>query len=123
MPFTEDLDLFFADFGKPVTAGAITGLGILDSPGEYIQNERVIDDHPILRCQTSQFGSLGYKSPLIYDGQNYLVLEKPMLIGDGKMCLLLLESVTAPPAAAENLTTISGVNITTILGVPLLALP
>lgn len=123
MPFTEDLDLFFADFGKPVTAGSVSGLGILDSPGEYIQNERVIDDHPILRCQTSQFGSLGYKSPLVYDGQNYLVLEKPMLIGDGKMCLLLLERVTAPPATAENLTTISGVNITTILGVPLLALP
>jgi hypothetical protein len=98
-------------------------LGILDSPGEYIQNERVIDDHPVLRCQTSQFGSLGYKSPLTYDGQNYLVLEKPMLIGDGKICLVLLERVIAPPPAAENLTTISGLNLTTILGVPLVILP
>jgi hypothetical protein len=123
MQFTEDLDLFFADFGKPVTAGAVSGLGILESSGEYIHNARAIDDHPVLRCQTSQFGSLGYKSSLTYDGQNYLVLEKPMPIDDGQMCLVLLERVTAPPAAAENLTTISGVNITTILGVPLLALP
>ena len=36
MALTENLDVFLADFGVSVTAGAVSGLGILDLPGELV---------------------------------------------------------------------------------------
>jgi hypothetical protein len=120
MAFVEDPTDFLDDFGVTVTAGGISGLGILDMPGEYIgPNGQVITTEYVLRAEVSKFGALGYDSSITVDGSSYTVREAPLLIDDGIFCLLLL---TKAAAAANNITTLSGVNITTLSGVPLVTL-
>lgn len=106
-----------------VTAGTVTGRGFLRMPSEYVHNERVITDEYVLQAETALFGTLGYNDSITVEGVAYTVREQPLKVDDGTFCLVLLTRNDIIPAAAENLTTIPGVNITTILGVPLLALP
>ena len=119
MPFTEDLNAFYTDWGVPVQAGAVNGLGVLDSPSQYLQDGRVINDELLLRCQTSQFGNLAFDASITVNGTPYLVMERPMRVGDGAMCLVLLKPAPPSPAGEKNLTTVLGVPLTTVLGVPL----
>ena len=123
MAWTEDPTDFLVDFGVTVTASGTTGLGILDMPGEYLHNERVITNEYLLRAETSKFGSVAYGDSMTVDGVAYEVREAPLLVDDGTFCLVLLTKNDAIPPAAQNITTISGLNLTTILGVPLVTLP
>lgn len=111
MAFVEDPTDFLADFGVTVTAGAISGLGILDMPGEYVAGDRVITTEYVLRAETSKFGDLSYEDPITVDGISYTVREAPLLVDDGVFCLLLLSL-----SAANNITTLSGLTITTLAG-------
>jgi hypothetical protein len=123
MAWTEDPTDFLVDFGVTVTANGTTGLGILDMPGEYLHNERVITNEYLLRAETSKFGTLGYNDSITVEGVAYTVREQPLKVDDGTFCLVLLTKDDIISTAAENLTTISGLNLTTILGVPLVILP
>lgn len=123
MAWTEDPTDFLVDFGVIVTASGTTGLGILDMPGEYLHNERVITNEYLLRAETSKFGTLGYNDSITVEGISYTVREQPLKVDDGTFCLVLLTRQDIIPPAAENLTTILGVPLTTILGVPLAVLP
>lgn len=117
MAFVEDPTDFLADFGVTVTAGAISGLGILDMPGEYVAGDRVITTEYVLRAETSKFGDLSYDDPITVDGISYTVREAPLLVDDGVFCLLLLSL-----SAANNITTLSGLTITTLAGDSLVTL-
>ena len=50
----DDLDLFLQDFGKLVSAGAVTGLGILDMPGQVIADGMVINTDYRLTVRTTR---------------------------------------------------------------------
>jgi hypothetical protein len=92
MPITEDLDVFLADHGVTVTSGAVSGLGILDMPGESIMGDMVISNGYVVTCRSNQFGTVGYGTSITVDGSTYKVQEnKP--ISDGKFCSLQLEKV------------------------------
>lgn len=88
--FDEDLTVFLNDFGVTVTAGAVSGLGILNKPGEYVADDRIITDEYVLRCETSKFGDLGYSDSISVDGVSYVVREAPLMVDDGAFCLILL---------------------------------
>ena len=90
MALNEDPADFLADFGVTVTAGAVTGLGILDMPGEYVADGRVITTEYVLRCEVSKFGDLAYGDSVTVDGVSYTVREQPLRIDDGVFCLVLL---------------------------------
>ena len=90
MAWTEDPTDFLADFGVPVVAGAVEGLGIFDTPGEYVADGRVITNEYLLRAETSKFGSLVYNDSITVDGLNYTVREAPLMVDDGVFCLVLL---------------------------------
>jgi hypothetical protein len=90
MAWTEDPTDFLQDFGVTVTAGAVEGLGILDMPGEYVADGRVITTEYLLRCQVSKFGELAYGDSVTVDGVSYTVREQPLRIDDGVFCLVLL---------------------------------
>jgi len=92
--FTEDPTVFLADFGLPVVAGAVEGLGILDSPGEYVSNGMVITTEYLLRAEASKFGNLSYNDVLTVDGDTFTIRESPLLADDGVFCLLLLTKAT-----------------------------
>ncbi len=90
MALTEDLTLFLADFGVSVTAGAVSGLGLLDQPGELVADGMIITTDYSLRCEASKFGGLIYGAAITVDGVNYQVREN-RLIEDGAFCLMMLQ--------------------------------
>lgn len=94
MAFVEDPSVFLSDFGVPVVAGAVSGLGILDMPGEVIMDNMVISTDYTLRVEASKFGSLGYGSLVTVDGVGYTVRES-RLIDDGAFLSVSLEKTTS----------------------------
>ena len=93
----EDLDVFLSDFGVSVTAGAVSGVGILDMPGQSIMGDMVISSNYRLICRWDEFGDLGYGASVTADGEVYRVQENKQ-ISDGKFCSIEMERVSdAPP--------------------------
>jgi hypothetical protein len=88
--FTEDPTVFLQDFGKPVAAGGVEGLGILNTPDEYVADGRVITTEYQLQAEASKFGNLSYNDSITVNGIAYTVREQPLLIDDGVFCLVLL---------------------------------
>ena len=93
MAFVEDLSIFLGDFGLPVVAGANSGLGILDMPGEYVLNDRAINNHHVLMTESLKFGGLSYNDSLTVNGLMYRVREGPLKLSDGAFCAILLERI------------------------------
>jgi hypothetical protein len=89
MAFSEDLSIFFGDFGVPVTYGTIRGVGILDMPSEIVADGVVLTTDYKLTCLTSVFGSAKYGDTLTVDGVTYTVRES-LQIDDGKLSTIML---------------------------------
>jgi hypothetical protein len=98
MALTENLDVFLADFGVSVVAGAVSGVGILDMPGELVADGMIITTDYSLRCEASKFGGLIYGAAMTVDGVNYQVREN-RLIEDGVFCEITLLKVAADSSA------------------------
>jgi hypothetical protein len=98
MALTENLDVFLADFGVSVTAGAVSGIGILDMPGELVADGMIITTDYSLRCEASKFSGLIYGAAMTIDGVNYQVREN-RLIEDGAFCEITLLKVAADSSA------------------------
>ena len=75
MPQSEDLTVFLNDFGVSCTAGAISGLGILDMPSQIISGEMVLSTDYTLTARTADFGGLVFGDPITVGGVNYQVRE------------------------------------------------
>ena len=110
--FTEDPTIFLADFGVSVTAGALSGVGILDMPGEAILDGMVISTEYSLRCEASKFGDLGYGASVLVGAGSYEVREN-RLLDDGLFCLITLSKVEGAGAAGNSITTLSGFRLIT----------
>lgn len=104
MAWTEDPSDFLEDFGVTVTANGTTGLGILDMPGEYVADGRVITNEYQLRAEVSKFGGLTYGDSVTVAGDAYTVREAPLVADDGVFCVMLLTKNTAtlaPPSGPD----------------------
>ena len=112
--FTEDLSIFLDDFGVSCTAGAITALGIPNMPGEMVAGGRAISVEHSITAKSSDFGGLLYGDSITVDGSSYQGREV-LLLDDGKFCQLALTLITA----ITLITTLAGLSITTLSGVPL----
>ena len=117
MAFTENLDVFLADFGVTVTSGAVSGLGLLDMPGELVADGMIITTDYNLRCEASKFGGLIYGAAMTVDSVNYQVREN-RLIEDGAFCNITLLKVASDSSAVGqdprtfNLADLTDVNVT-----------
>ena len=100
MPLSEDPTVFLADFGVPVVAGGVTGLGILDMPDEYVADGMVISTDYSLRVAAATFGRLMYGDGITVDGTNYQVRDMT-LIEDGVFARVQLQKL-APDALAAG---------------------
>lgn len=100
MALTEDLSLFLADFGLPVTAGAVTGVGILDMPSQVVADGMVLTTDYTLTARYVDFGGLLYGDGLTVDGVNYQVREVRRL-DDGAFVEIALMKL-APDAVAPG---------------------
>lgn len=93
MALTENLDVFLADFGVSVTAGAVSSFGILDMPMDVIAGNQVLSTDYTLTAKATDFGDLVYGSQVNVNGVPYTVRET-RLIDDGQFCQLgLMRSV------------------------------
>ena len=100
MAFTENLDIFLADFGVTVTNGIVTGVGVLDMPSEIVADGVVLTTDYKVTVKTSDFGGLLYGDGVTVNGVNYTV-RNAMLIDDGSFTELSLMKI-APPATAPG---------------------
>jgi hypothetical protein len=120
MAFTEDLSVFLDldGFGVPVTAGAVSGVGILDVNSELIFNEEVNVIEYMLTVATTLFGNIGYGSTVIVDGQTYKAATAPMRFDGGALCRIELIKVAAAvaPRLSRLLRTGSGLTLRTGAG-------
>lgn len=97
MAFTEDLTVFLDlnGFGVPVTAGAVSGVGILDLNSELILGGEINVIDYMLTVPSATFGTLGYGDAITVDGVSYKVETSPMRFDDGTFCRVPLVKVTA----------------------------
>lgn len=116
MAFTEDLDLFLIDFGVPVTAGAVSGIGVLDMPSEVVANGMILMTDYRLTVKASQFGGLLYGDNVTVQNAAYQVRET-RLLDDGAFAEISLHKLDF-----NNIITLSGLNLTTLAGDPLITL-
>jgi hypothetical protein len=86
---TEELDLFLSDFGVSVSAGAVTGVGILDMPSQIVADGMVLTTDYRLTVKTADFGGLIYGNTITVDGAVYTIREA-MKVDDGKFTELML---------------------------------
>lgn len=86
----DDPSIYLADFGVTVTAGAVTGTGILDMPSELIVDGQIISTDYTLTCEASKFGALLYGSQISVNGVPYTV-RVATLVNDGVFAQLSLQ--------------------------------
>jgi hypothetical protein len=93
--FTENLDLFFADFGVSFVAGAVSGMCIKDMPGINILGNQIIEVGHQVIVKSSVFGDLLYGNDVTVAGEAFVVKET-MPVEDGAFSLITLEKAADP---------------------------
>jgi len=101
MAVSDDASFYLADFGVPVTAGALSGLGILDQNSEMLLGDQVVSVDYALTCEVALFGGLSYGSAITVDGVNYQVRHGPTRLDDGTFCVVPLAKL-APDVTASG---------------------
>ena len=90
-----DLDLLFSFGASSVTAGAVSGLGLLMMPGEIVADGMVMSTDYELTVKTSEFGNLEYGAGIVVDAVPYTVRNvKP--IDDGRLSIVQMQATLAP---------------------------
>jgi hypothetical protein len=92
---TEDLDLFFADFGVSFTAGATSGMCIKDMSGFGILDDRIVDPGHVVLVRTSAFNNLFSGISATVAGQPFTIKDA-MTIEDGAFSLVALKEIDLP---------------------------
>jgi hypothetical protein len=100
MAFVEDLTAFLDldGFGVPVTAGAVSGVGILDLNSEIILAGEITVIDYLLTVPTATFGSLTYGDLVTVDGTSYKCETQPQRFDDGSFCRVPLVKMDPDPA-------------------------
>lgn len=93
---TDDPSIYLADFGVTVTAGGVTGTGILDMPSEILLDNQIISTEYTVTCEASKFGDLLYGSQVNVNGVAYVV-RATVLLTDGVFVQLSLQRSTEVP--------------------------
>jgi hypothetical protein len=110
-------DLLLQDFGLSITAGAVSGIGILDRNSEIILGGQVVMVDYMVTCRTGQFGTLQYGSAIIIDGVRYNVRHEALRLADGLYCSIPLElSEFQGGAEGNSLITDTGDRLVTLSG-------
>jgi len=100
MAFVEALAAFLDldGFGVPVTAGAVSGVGVLDQNSEIILGGEITVIDLLLTVPTATFGSLSYGDLVTVDGTSYKCETQPQRFDDGSFCRVPLVKMDPDPA-------------------------
>lgn len=88
---TENLDAYLQDFGVPVVAGAVSGLGIFDNEDQELGGIAISSGSQVL-LKVSDFGGLKNQDSISVNGVNYKVKEFKVL-ADGAFGRAFLTAV------------------------------
>jgi hypothetical protein len=97
----------FADFGRPVTIGAVTGVGIPDLKDEAFATSDRPDRGAVviavskITVWTNEFPDCDIGDDVIWQGGSYTVRER-LRVGDGALTEILLGSGPLTPPAGEG---------------------
>jgi hypothetical protein len=118
MAFTEDLAAFLDldGFGVPVTAGAVSGVGILSLESQLGIGGEITFIGCTVTVPTATFGGLSHGNAIAVDGVNYKVAMQPQRFDGGAFCRVPLIPSAAVVATANNITTLAGLRLTTLDG-------
>jgi len=119
MPFAADeLDEFLDDeYAVQVSANGVSGKGIPEKDSAVETSEGMVVVKLLIIARTDLFGGLKIGDQFTADGVAYRVQYDPMRFDDGSFCRVPL---SGPTTAIPE---IIGVPLTTVVGVPLVALP
>ncbi len=87
--------------GVPITAGAISGVGVYKKNHKIIFDEDAVILEHSLRARSDQFGHLKYGDSLVVfdanaaNGVFFKVKQEPMQINSGQDCIIELARTTA----------------------------
>ncbi len=115
MAFDEDLTAFLDldGFGVPVTAGAVSGVGILSLESELSGGGEITFIGCTVTVPTATFGGLSNGNTIHCDGVTYRVAMQPQRFDGGALCRVPLIPITAAVVTANNITTLSGLRLMT----------
>lgn len=85
MAFTEDISLFFADFGVEAVFGEASVTVLLDRPDAEVLGGAGLTNDPVITYATGDLAGLAMDSEITVDGVDYLVRGTPRKIDDGKL--------------------------------------
>jgi len=128
MALEEDLTAFLDldGFGVPVTAGAVSGVGILSLESELGFGGEITFIGCTVTVPTATFGGLGNGNAIAVDGVNYKVAMQPQRFDGGVFCRVPLIPITTAvviPLAGRILRTGSGLVLRSGAGRSLQAQP
>lgn len=113
----EDEAMLFEN-GEPVTIKGVAGIGVFSVGGEMILNNEAVSIGKSVLVLSSLGGTVAFGDPVIFRGDNYAVEHDPLPSADGIFCRIPLSGpILNPPPE------IPGQRITTVEGVPLVAVP
>ena len=92
MAFTEDLDIFLADFGQAVIRDGVSYKGILEQPDEVIADGVVLTTDYELTVKNSDLGTIPFDAQLEVSNVKYKV-RSVRKIDDGSLCKISLSKV------------------------------
>ena len=92
MAFTEDLDIFLADFGDAVEYQGVLYKGILEQPDEIIADGVVLTTDYELTVKTVDLGTLAFDTQIEVSNIKYKV-RNVRKIDDGTLCKISLTKV------------------------------
>ncbi len=107
--------------GVPVIWGAVSDNALLEENAQLIADGNAIStDYVLHNLPSEKFQALRYGDLLQVNGSTYSVRE-PMPVGDGAYMMVSLSLEPIAPVADTFITTLSGLQITTLSGIPLVA--
>lgn len=75
MAFSEDLSVFFADFGVSTMVGGAAVVGIFDKT--YLQSMGIVTgSNPVLLCQSSDVATAAEDTAVTVDATSYKVISQ-----------------------------------------------
>jgi hypothetical protein len=83
--------------GVSVLWGAVSGEALLEQNTELVVNDQVLSvEYALHNLRADLFGALNFGDNLTVAGENYEVRHAPLLVGDGRYCVVMLAKSTSP---------------------------
>lgn len=83
--------------GVSVIWGAVSGEALLEQNTELVVNDQVLSvEYALHNLRADLFGTMNYGDSVTVAGEAYEVRHAPLLVGDGRYCVVMLAKLPPP---------------------------